>query len=527
MAHEPGFEELARQAVGDKATAKTLRGKILCTKARDSLAAYGEYVHGMKPAPHQLVWINCLERLATAIEQREDPDRIEELQANLAIVAPPGHGKTNWLIYFCCWFLGRNPHLHIGYVSNTATLAQNASLAVRDTIASSPEHHQVFPDSIPNRTKVWSVEEWFLSRPQISDKNPTFTAVGIQGSIIGKRFDLIILDDVCDENNMATEIQREKVRTYLAKTVFSRLTPGGGICSIMTRWHEDDAMRLLKDDGTFNIVHMPAIGFWEMWEGQELSDTIRDGSALWESYFPKTKLLQIRRRDPKTFDLMYQGLESIEGGQYYSPKYWNYYDDPPLRHDMVSIIQTVDPAFGEDGSDYTVIATWCATQTGAYLLDIYRQRLKFLDLIYMIKVKYREFLPHEVWIEDIGSGKSALQTIQATTRIPVQGYPINSKSKEVHARVGSGLCQAGLVYLPSEATWLREFINEHGIFPNGKFDDMVDTTSMALTILQNIPLFEDGDELMIDYAPGMQELLPDIGEEFVEAEIVDIGFGYF
>ena len=34
--------------------------------------------------------------------------------------------------------------------------------------------------------------------------------------------------------------------------------------------------------------------------------------------------------------------------------------------------------------------------------------------------------------------------------------------------------------LPYDAEWAGEFIDEHGSFPLGAHDDMVDTTSMAL-----------------------------------------------
>jgi hypothetical protein len=36
------------------------------------------------------------------------------------------------------------------------------------------------------------------------------------------------------------------------------------------------------------------------------------------------------------------------------------------------------------------------------------------------------------------------------------------------------------VYLPSQAEWLRDYLNELITFPNGKFDDQADSTSQAL-----------------------------------------------
>jgi predicted phage terminase large subunit-like protein len=35
----------------------------------------------------------------------------------------------------------------------------------------------------------------------------------------------------------------------------------------------------------------------------------------------------------------------------------------------------------------------------------------------------------------------------------------------------------GFVYLPEKADWLTEYVNELTLFPNGKYDDQVDSTS--------------------------------------------------
>jgi predicted phage terminase large subunit-like protein len=40
--------------------------------------------------------------------------------------------------------------------------------------------------------------------------------------------------------------------------------------------------------------------------------------------------------------------------------------------------------------------------------------------------------------------------------------------------------EAGHVFLPKSATWLEEFKAEMLVFPNGKFDDQVDSVSQFL-----------------------------------------------
>jgi predicted phage terminase large subunit-like protein len=56
------------------------------------------------------------------------------------------------------------------------------------------------------------------------------------------------------------------------------------------------------------------------------------------------------------------------------------------------------------------------------------------------------------------------------------------KSKYTRAEAVTPLFEAGKCFLPEEAPWLDEWIEEHVSFP-GKFDDLVDTTSGALARL--------------------------------------------
>ena len=40
--------------------------------------------------------------------------------------------------------------------------------------------------------------------------------------------------------------------------------------------------------------------------------------------------------------------------------------------------------------------------------------------------------------------------------------------------------EAGRVYIPTDAAWLTEYLHELAMFPKGKFDDQVGSTSQAL-----------------------------------------------
>jgi phage terminase large subunit-like protein len=46
----------------------------------------------------------------------------------------------------------------------------------------------------------------------------------------------------------------------------------------------------------------------------------------------------------------------------------------------------------------------------------------------------------------------------------------------------------GFVHLPRDAYWLADYLHELTVFPNGRYDDQVDSTSQALTKLCKISI---------------------------------------
>jgi hypothetical protein len=77
-----------------------------------------------------------------------------------------------------------------------------------------------------------------------------------------------------------------------------------------------------------------------------------------------------------------------------------------------------------------------------------------------------------------------LQNIKAKYSIPVTPYITQGKgSKLLRAKNIESFLALGNVYLPKNKAEIGEFIHEHLMFPNGKNDDMVDTTVMAIQML--------------------------------------------
>jgi len=85
---------------------------------------------------------------------------------------------------------------------------------------------------------------------------------------------------------------------------------------------------------------------------------------------------------------------------------------------------------------------------------------------------------HAKLVEDKANGPAVMQMLRnrITGMIPVE--PRGSKIARVQAV--SPHIESGNVYIPLNAEWTKDFIDECVSFPNGAHDDMVDSMTQAL-----------------------------------------------
>ena len=218
----------------------------MAEKARvtESLTEHIRKVFGYEPRPHQLPWIAALEDMSIK---------------RLIIIAPPKYGKTPTMQDYVSWRIGNDPNnYHCLYVSNTAKQAKKPSVAIRDTIEYSDRYHKYYP-ILPDKNKGWARDLLFVKRWDPSDKDSTFQACGVHGPVIGATVEEVILDDVADKENQATEYQAEQLMSWLRSTPLSRLVPNiSRVVMICTRWSEMDPAEAFKNDG-WTVIELKAI----------------------------------------------------------------------------------------------------------------------------------------------------------------------------------------------------------------------------------------------------------------------------
>ena len=507
-------------------------------KPATTIEAVATELFGWTPAAHHLIWLQAIKKLAAG-----------EIKNNrLLIVAPPGHAKTNYGgITFPAWHLGHNPYAHVLSFSATAALSTKTSMTVRDTVALSSVWKEMFPGVKPDYDRGWGQTSWYLQRPLApGDKDPSFFSTSIGSSaVLGGRGDVFIFDDVSTQENTRTKERREKVKDWIAQTAMSRASTGNEIMiAVMTRWHTDDMAGYFEREHGFQMLHMPANGYWEHIDNTKLA-RVEEG-PLWPEHIPAEFLeSQLRIMGPYKYTAMYQGNPTaVEGAifaeEHFGPFYIPYGTEqamkilaqhrraltPPwdavvnwagVSVPLVGRYIFVDTAMKADqDNDYTVFATWgVGVDRQAYLLDVHREHLAATDMFQTFVQYWRDQRPDLTYIEDTAAGIQLIQDIQRKTAIPVNAVrPILSKEERAKAQAH---VVKGAFHIPdpemlpaSQGDWVAEFLSEHTEFPRASHDDQVDTTSMAAEHLKyQLDFWEHEAEDVLNALPQQVQKLID------------------
>jgi predicted phage terminase large subunit-like protein len=429
--------------------------------ARVDLAAYASALWPpFTLAPHHRIIIDQLERV-----ERGELDR-------LMIAMPPRHGKsviTSTL--FPAWYLGRHPERSVIASSYGQELASDFGRRVRNFVVD-PLHTTIFPEC-----RVADDSNAVHRFGTFSGGN--YYAVGAGGPLTGRGADLLLIDDPIKSREQAySSAERKSLQQWYETVAYTRLQPGGAVVLIATRWHESDLTGWLLEEHAsegWKVVSFPAIA--ETAEGWR-----REGEALWPEKFPVETLERIKEAiGGAAWASLYQQRPTLEEGAVFKREWWRTYREQP---ECKRVIFSLDTAFkAGQSNDYSVIAIIGETETGYYLLHVWRGRAEFPELKRQAVAFADIWKPHAVLIEDAASGQSLIQALQAETRLPV--LPVRPQGdKQSRAAAVTPLVESGRVFLPEAAPWLRDFMDEASAFPAAPHDDQVDALTQALNYVR-------------------------------------------
>ena len=392
------------------------------------------------------------------------------------ITMPPRYLKSTIVsVAYVAWVLGQDPTKRIICASYADDLAKKFS---RDTrkIMESPWYKKVFP-----KTRLDKITETELTTTMGGFR----LATSVDGIATGRGGDLIIIDDPIKTGEASSDLELEKVNKWYDQTISTRLDDKkrGAILVIMQRVHENDLAGHLLEKGGWNSLKLPAIATEreKIQIGPNKFHIRKRGDVL----HPEREDLELLNRIKTNmgsfaFAAQYQQTPVPAEGNTIRLESIQFYDGPIKPREGETIFQSWDVAQKTGASnDYSVCTTWVIREDGYYLHDVVRVRLKLPALIKKVYQLAARFGASGVLIEDIGPGTSLIQSLGRVRQFDV--IPIRPKGDKRH-RVDqvSVMFEAGQVFIPMNAPWTAEFLSEILGFPNGKFDDQVDSMTQFL-----------------------------------------------
>lgn len=413
----------------------------------------------------------------------------EKKSPRLIITMPPRSGKSELVSRrFPAYAFGRDPDIQIIATSYGSDLSARFNRDVQ-RIIDDDAYRQVFPETtLSGKNVKLDVHGSYIRTSdlfEIVGHKGAYRSTGVGGGITGQGADILIIDDpVKDRASANSATIRESTWDWYTSTAYTRLSPGGGVIVMCTRWHTDDLVgRLIAkmqsgEGDQWHVINYPAIA--------EEDETHRKiGEALHPERYPLDVLLQIRKAvGERDWQALYQQHPVPDGGGLFKSEWIQHWDKLPERFD--SAVISWDMTFKDsDTSDFVVGQVWGKKDGCFYLVDQFRGRWDFVKTLEMFIAAAKKY-PRVTrkLVEDKANGSAIISTLKRK----VSGIiPITPKeSKEARASAVTTLWEARNVFLPppDRYPWVaEEFIPELLSFPSGAHDDQIDSMTQALSDL--------------------------------------------
>jgi predicted phage terminase large subunit-like protein len=465
---------------------RVVEKKILEQKARDCFKSFveatfdGQWIDGW----HQDIICGYLEKLERGEIRR------------LIITMPPRHGKSELgSRKFPAWCIGRNPKRSIILAAYAATLTYGFSRNVQAAI-DNPSFMRIFP-RVTLSDKHRGVEGWSVN----DNSMDTFIAAGVGGPVTGRGGGILILDDpIKNKEEAESEVYRDKVWEWWKTTFRTRLEPGGSILIMLTRWHEDDLVaRLLtaakadKNADQWVVLNLPAIAN----ENLSIDDPRPVGEALFPARWPLNELINLKSSiTEREFEALYQGNpRPPEGARFKRSWFEKIIPRDELPKERVRV-RYWDWAVTPENGDYTV-GTLISKDLNEqrYVEDMIRGQWEWSEaqevIIQTAKLDGKDVI---IGIEQVAKDVAFLKALKR--KLLSMGYVIigvpTRSAKIPRSNLWETMAREGMITLVN-GEWIPVFLYETCSFPFGQYDDIVDSVSGGMEMLEKRSIKTSGE----------------------------------
>ncbi len=371
----------------------------------------------------------------------------------------------------------KDPNLRILIASKTANNAESFLKEVKAHFEGNDALTEIFGAYYDSRKSTkWDNREIEVLPRTSRAKEASITCVGVEGTIVGKHYDVILSDDLCDEENTRTEYMREKTRVWYYQTLDPTLEPPsadvphrGEHHRLGTRYHYADLWGHLIDN---ELKH----------RHQRIKSLNDDGQTPWPEKYPPEWFQEKRRRAGIIiFNAQYQcDTEAMKG------EIFQYDNCQPIETEDLpqglKIYMGIDLAISEkDKADhFAAVVIGMDDTKNRYVLDYFEEQLRFSAQTAKILELYRLWKPIRAAIEVNAYQDAQYQTLKDSDP-DVRLLPIHqSKDKITRAQKLSALFE-------DNKMWFKKGGNRHllveqlVLFPNVRYKDGFDALDLAVT----------------------------------------------
>lgn len=449
---------------------------------RNDLASFTQLTFRILKGGEPLIWAPYLDLICANLQ-----DVAFGKTPKLIVTLPPRFLKSICgSVALPAFFLGHNPSLDVMCVSYAQEIARGFGEDTRKVMAHS-DYKRLFETRL--------ISERAAPHLLKTVQGGVRRATSIDGVATGLGANLLIFDDPQKAGETLSDAIRRSTNEALERTFLSRQNDPQKerIVIIMQRLHEDDFVgHALGLGGEWKLINLPAIAEDdEFWTYQTFLDRHiwrrRSGEALHPARFP-VAALELRRAQSgeAIWAGQYQQRPAPEGGGLVKTEWFQRRAPETMPTKYERIIQSWDTAIKTaQWNDFSVCTTWGIVGDDVFLIDVYRARHQYPDLRDAVMAQATRYKPETVLIEDRASGSQLLQELP---RLGLQICQAIEPERDKQMRMSSqtAILAHGFVHVPEGAPWLAEYLYEMSVFPKGKHDDQVDSTSQFLIWRNNI-----------------------------------------
>jgi predicted phage terminase large subunit-like protein len=444
-------------------------------------------------SPHHWAIVRALEAVYDG--------KIKRLIMNL----PPGYTKTEFVIAFIAWGMAKNSKSKYIHTTYSDALALENSAQVRE-IVNNPYYQAMWPCELRKDTKAKGA--W----KNVSGGGMQARPAG--GSITGFRAGqpepgfsgAFVMDDMIKPDDAYSKVTVETINkrfngVFRSRLMQERVTP---MILIMQRIAQNDPTGFLLRGGTnekWHHLNLPALYDKTAPYPKEYTHGIQidpqlDSGPIWPYKHDKKELKALDLADPYVYKAQYQQTPAPPGGGIFKNDWWSYYTWKSVIPEFRIITADTAQKTSEQ-NDFSCFQLWGYLKGNIYLLDLIKGRWEAPEL-------NRQF--QQFWIKHYATGEamttnklryaavedksSGTGLIQFMRKLPNMTIPVKAvqrnRDKVSRAMDTVPYIASGHVFVPSDAPFTLDFMNEMGKFSSDDthdFDDQVDPMMDACDLL--------------------------------------------